>query len=64
MKKEYGTINDIDSNQRAVDKIENYNSKHGAKLANIAQTDAGETCVAVCDKFNHRCHENLHKQVA
>ena len=45
MREEYGTINGIDSYQRAVDKIENYNSKHGAKLADIAQTDAGETYV-------------------
>ena len=59
MKVEYGTINGVDSYQRAVAKIDEYNIRHGETLAKIAQNDDGETCVAICDAFNHRCHEHL-----
>ena len=36
-----------------------YNTKNNEILAKIGQTEDGETCVAICDKLNKRCHENL-----
>ena len=55
----FGSINGVDAYQRAVDKIKQYNDRHGLKVAKIAQTEKGETIVATCDPFCRRIHENL-----
>ena len=59
IRQEYGSINGVDSFLRAVAKINAYNENHGKILAKIEQTANGETCVAICDNFNERRHENL-----
>ena len=59
MEERYGTINGVDGYQRAEQRIKNYNEKHGLEFAKIAQTEQGETIVAVCDLFSRRVHENL-----
>ena len=55
---EYGSINGVDSFLHAVAKINVYNENQGKILAKIEQTANGETCVAICNNFNERCHEN------
>ena len=54
MEERYGTINGVDTYQRAEQRIKNYNEKHGLELAKIAQTQQGETIVAVCDLFSRQ----------
>ena len=59
MEKRYGTINGVDAYQREEQRVKTYNDKHGLVLAKIAQTEQGETIVAVCDLFSRRVHESL-----
>ena len=59
MEERYGTNNGVDADQRAEQRIKTYNEKHGLESAKIAQTEQGETIVAVCDLFSRRVHENL-----
>ena len=42
-----------------MEKVKQYNERHGMELPKIAQTEKGETIVAICDSFCHRVHENL-----
>ena len=46
----YGKINGEDAYLKAVTKIKEYNESHGIELAKIAQTEQGETVVAICDE--------------
>ena len=59
IRQEYDSINGVDNFPRAVANINAYNEDRGKILAKIEQTANGETCVAICDNFNERCHENL-----
>ena len=59
IRQEYGSINGVDNFLRAVAKINAYNENHGKISAKIEQTANGETCLAICDNFNERFHENL-----
>ena len=42
-----------------MDKVKEYNERHGMELAKISQTENGETSVAICDSFCRRVHENF-----
>ena len=55
----YGDLSGLNAYLKAVERINTYNEKHGETLAKIAQTEGGETIVAICDKFNRRVHERL-----
>ena len=55
----YRKINGVDAYHKAEERVRMYNEKHDMVLAKIAQTEQGETIVAVCDAFSRRVHENL-----
>ena len=55
----YGDFNSSNVYLKAVDRIDEYNKKHGAELAKIRQTDNGETIIAICDNFSRRVHQHL-----
>ena len=40
-------------------KDDNYNKKHGHKLARMSATEDGNAVVAVCDKFPRRVHKTV-----
>ena len=59
IQKEFGKINSPEAFKKAVDKVKDYNDKHGDILCTIEQTEDGETIVVVCDKLSRRVHKVL-----
>ena len=59
IEQKYGNINGVDAYLKAVDRVKLYNERNGMELATIAQTEEGETVVAICDIFSRRVHDCL-----
>ena len=47
----YGNINGVDAYLKSVEMVKLYNERNGMELVKIAQTEDGETVVAICDIF-------------
>ena len=44
VEKKYGKITRVDAYQRAMDKVKQYNERHGMELTMIAQAEKGDHC--------------------
>ena len=58
MQNAFGKINSPEAFEKAVEKANEYNEKHGDTLCVVEQVD-DETIVAVCDKLSQRVHKVL-----
>ena len=58
MQEAFGKINSPEAYEKAVEKVQEYNKKHGEELCVIKQME-GVTIVAVCDKLSKRVHNEL-----
>ena len=57
----FGSVNGPEALNRAKDRIDSYNEKHGMILAKMEQLEDGGMVVAICDKFCRRVHEYVHQ---
>ena len=53
----YGKINSPDAFEKALERVEEYNRKHGDTVSAIKQLESGDFIIVVCDPLARRVHE-------